>query len=132
MRSLHTHAKRYFLTQKVSFSESQVLFLLRSGNAAEMNKIKKELSVIGAFVTNLVDRLVKHKLVERQRGDKDRRKVTVALTDKGKYYLARLETHRKQFFSMLVEGLKKEDKRIIEKGMSILVNSLESMENFNV
>jgi len=97
-----------------------------------MNEIKKDLSATGAFATSLADRLVKHRLVERQRNDIDRRKVTIALTDKGKYYLAKFEAYRKRFFKALVGELKKEDKRIMERGVSILVDSLESMKRFNV
>ena len=130
MRSLHVYSQRYSLSQKVSFSEFRALFLLRSGKPIEMNKIRKSLSVSGAFATSLADQLVKHKLVERQRDGKDRRKVSLALTDKGKHYLAKFETHRKQFFRALIDGLKEEDKRIMEKGMSMLVDSLESMEKF--
>lgn len=128
MRSLHAYARRYSLSQKVSSSEFRVLFLLRSGKAVEMNKIKKDLSVTGAFATNIVDRLVRHKLVVRQRNNKDRRKVTITLTDKGKHCLAKLEAHRKQFFRALVDGLKEDDKRIMESGISILVTSLESIK----
>jgi len=131
MRSLHVHAKRYLLSQKVSSLEFQILFFLRSGKQFEMNKIKKELSVSGAFATNLVDRLVEHKLVDRRRDGKDRRKVIIALTDKGRHSLEKLETHRKQFFRTLVDGLKERDKRMIERGILILVDSLESMEDFN-
>jgi len=83
------------------------LFILRSGKPVEMGKIKKDLSITGAFATALADRLVNHKLVDRQRNAKDRRKVTISLTEKGRNYLARLETHRKQLFRTLVDGLRK-------------------------
>jgi len=132
MRSLHARAQHYSLSQRVSFSEFHVLSLLRSGKPVEMNRIRKDLSISGAFATNLADQLVKHKLLARQRDDKDRRKVTVALTDKGKHYLAKFEAHRKQFFRVLVGGLREEDKRMIESGISMLIDSLESMENFDV
>lgn len=132
MQSLHDYAQRYSLSQKVSPSEFRVLFLLGSGQPVEMNKIRKSLSVSGAFATNLADRLVKHKLVARQRDNKDRRKVTVALTNKGKHYLARFEAHRKQFFRALVNDLKEEDKEVMERGVSILVDSLESVKRLNI
>jgi len=128
MRIFHAHAQRYSSRQGVSLSEYRVLFLLRSGMPVEMNKIKKDLSVTGAFATNIADQLVKHKLVIRLRNDKDRRKVTITLTDKGKHYLVKLEAYRRKFFKVLVEALKEEDKRIMERGISILVDSFESMK----
>lgn len=132
MRILHTHARHYSLSQKVSLLEFQVLFILRSGKPVEMGKIKKVLSISGAFATTLADRLVNHKLVDRQRNAKDRRKVTIALTEKGRNYLAKFEAHRKQFLKAIVNGLKEEDKRMMERGVSILVDSLESLKDFNV
>lgn len=131
-RSLHLHARRYSLSQEVSYLEFQVIFFLRSGKPVEMKKIKKELSVSGAFATTIADQLVKHKLVERHRSDKDRRKVTIVLTDKGKHCLAKSEAHRKRLFEVLVGCFKEEDKRIMERGVSILVDALESLKNFNV
>jgi len=41
--------------------------------------------------------------------------------------LAKLEKHRKQFLEMLVNGLKEKDKKRMERGILILVDSLESM-----
>ena len=128
MRVFHAQAYRYYLRQGVSLSEYRVLFLLRSGMPVEMNKITKNLSVAGAFATNIADQLVRHKLVVRQRNDKDRRKVTITLTDKGKHCLVKLETYKKQFFKALIDDLKEDDKRIMESGISMLVASLESMK----
>ena len=132
IRSLHLYAQHYSLNQKISLSESYLLFLLHNGKPVEMSRIKRDLSVSGAFATSLVDRLVKHELAERQRNDKDRRKVTVVLSGKGKHYLAKLEAQRKQFFMTLVDSFKEEDKRIMEKGVSMLVESLESAERLSV
>lgn len=129
VRILHIHSQRYYLTQKVSFSEFRVLFFLRSGKPVDMGKIRKELAITGAFATTLVDRLLKNELVERQRDDKDRRKVIVALSDKGKQYLSKLEAYRKRFFITLIVKLKREEKEIMERGLSILVDSLESLSS---
>jgi len=125
IRSLRIHTKRYSMGQKVSPSESQVLFLLRGSDPIEMSRISKELFVTSACATALIDRLVKHGLVERNRNEKDRRKVTVLLTDKGKHYLVRLETYRKKFFKSLIDDLSENDKKTMESGISILVTSLE-------
>ncbi|MFA5402762.1 MAG: MarR family transcriptional regulator [Candidatus Omnitrophota bacterium] len=128
VRVFHTQAYRYSLHQGISLSECRVLFLLRNGMPVKMNKIKHNLFVTGAFVTNIADQLVRHKLVVRQRSDKDRRKVIITLTDKGKHYLAELAVYRRKFFKAFLDGLNKEDRRIMERGISILVDSLESMK----
>jgi DNA-binding MarR family transcriptional regulator len=131
MRSLHAGARSHALRLQLSLSELQTLFLLSNGKPVEMNKIKNKLLISGAFATDIADRLVRRKLVLRQRDDKDRRKVTIMLTDKGKHYLAKLEVKRQRFFKALVNGLKEEDKRIMERGVSMFVDSLESMKDFN-
>lgn len=126
MRNLHVCSNRYALRQKLSISECHALFLLRGGKPVEMNKIKNNLFVSGAFATDIADRLVKNKLVLRERADEDRRKVTLILTDKGRNNLIRLEKYNKRMFESLFRGLEQKDKAIMEKGISILIDSLES------
>ena len=126
MQLSRTQAHHYSLSQGLSLSECRVLFLLRSGKPVEMNEVKNSLFVTGAFATSIADRLVRHKLVVRQRDDKDRRKVTMMLTDKGKHCLVRLKAHRKSLLEALLSDLTEKDKEIMEKGLLILVASLES------
>ncbi len=126
-RNLHIGAYQYALSQKLSLSECQVLFLLQDGKPVNMKTIKEAMAITGTFATNIADRLVKHKLITRQRNPKDRRKVTITLTEEGKQYLIRLEASRKRFWESLFSGLKQEDKAIMEKGITMLITSLESM-----
>lgn len=127
-RVLHAQAYNYSLRQGVSLSEYQLLSFLTRGIPVEMKKVRNNLLVSGAFATNIANRLVKKELVKRHRSDKDRRRVSIALTDKGKHCLVRLETYRGKFFKALVDDLKEEDRRIMESGISMLLSSLESMK----
>ena len=127
-RVLHAQAYNYSLRQGVSLSEYQLLSFLTRGIPVEMKKVKNNLFVSGAFATNIANRLVEKELIKRHRSDKDRRRVTLALTGKGGQCLVKLETYRRKFFKALVDDLKEEDKSIMESGISMLVASLESMK----
>ena len=128
IRLLHTQIYFYSLRQGISLSEYQVLSFLSSGIPVGMNEVKNNLFVAGAFATNIADRLVKKGLIWRHRNDNDRRKVLIALTNKGKRYLVKLEAYEKKFFKALIGDLRENDKKAMESGISILIASLESIK----
>jgi DNA-binding MarR family transcriptional regulator len=90
-----------------------------------MSRIKNNLNITGAFATNIVDKLVKNKLVIRQRSEDDRRKIIIAITDNGRLCLKRLTEHKEKLFNKLFGSLQEKEKKAMEKGILILVNSLE-------
>ncbi len=131
MQVIHAQASRYALRHKLSLSECKVLFLLSSGKQIEMNRIKNDLFITGAYVTAIVDRLIRHELVVRQRDNRDRRKVTITLTDKGRRCLMRLQVDGNGLFKLLFSKLRKKDKVAMERGILMLLYSLESIKDFN-
>ena len=128
IRLLRTQIYCHYLPQGTSLSEYQVLSFLSNGTLVEMNEVKNNLFVTGAFVTNIADRLVKKRLIRRYKNDNDRRKVLIALTDKGKRYLVKLDAYEKNFFNVFIDGLGEKNKKAMESGISILVASLESIK----
>ncbi len=121
---LRTH--QYSLRGKVTLSEYKVLSFLSTVSSADMSQVKNNLMITGAFATNIADRLVKNKLAIRQREGKDRRKVIIAITDKGKRYLGNFEKQREEAFTKIFSSLRVKEKELMEKGISILVRLLES------
>lgn len=129
MRQLHIYAQHHAERQGLCVSECRVLFLFRNGRPLAMKEIRSRLRITGAFATDIADRLFKHGLVVRYKSDKDRRKVMIALTDKGRCCLKELEKRRERLFASFVASLKEKDKKMIEKGVSLLVSSVEAFRN---
>lgn len=74
-----THLSRSYL---------EVIFLLDDLGPLSMSKIGEILYVSKPYVTSLVDRLSSLGLVERAPSRQDRRVTRIALTDKGRQFLA--------------------------------------------
>jgi DNA-binding MarR family transcriptional regulator len=58
-----------------------------------------------ASATGIIDRMEQRGLVERRRGDDDRRVVRVALTDEGRNLIAGMATERREHLAMMLEHL---------------------------
>ncbi|MCK9614699.1 MAG: MarR family transcriptional regulator [Candidatus Omnitrophica bacterium] len=125
LRILYLKTRHYSLLERITFSEYKVLSFLSNVPSAEMSRIKNNLNITGAFATNIVDKLVKNKLVIRQRSEDDRRKIIIAITDNGRLCLKRLTEHKEKLFNKLFGSLQEKEKKAMEKGILILVNSLE-------
>jgi MarR family transcriptional regulator, 2-MHQ and catechol-resistance regulon repressor len=68
----------------LSFASFSTLFIVWIWGPIETREIARSQAVSKATVTSLVNTLEKQNLVKRRNGKKDRRLVTVELTDKGK------------------------------------------------
>jgi DNA-binding MarR family transcriptional regulator len=88
MRAIDLHSKK--LEHSAGLTVPQILILQTVAEAGQLgvSEIARRVSLSQATVTSVVDRLVRKDLVTRNRSEKDRRMVRIALTDHGK---ARLE-----------------------------------------
>ncbi len=127
-RVLHAHVWRYSAREGISLAEYQVLSLLRSGLPLTMHEIKNSLFSTGALATSVADKLVDNKLAVRKRTTRDRRQVTLMLTGKGKQRLAGLDKNRDRMFADFFADLSSGDKITMEKGVGVLVASLENLK----
>jgi DNA-binding MarR family transcriptional regulator len=86
MGHLEILTKRFLLPEKtaqLSRSETAVLRYLSDHGAATMSDLSAFLGLALSSTTGVVDALAERKLVERKRGEGDRRQVHVALTRAG-------------------------------------------------
>ena len=83
MRATDMHAKS--LARETGLTTSQFLVLLSIGEAGELTigGIARQVNLSQATVTSIVDRLADAGMLARQRGDDDKRKVFVRLTQAG-------------------------------------------------
>lgn len=107
-------------TRKVSFSitEHYLIEFLGKESFASMSKLSRIFHVPPTTMTSIVDRLVQRGYIKRRRAQQDRRKVLVALSEKGKefylyhryeslevyaHYLSKLPDKGKNFRQSLTE-----------------------------
>lgn len=99
LRAADIHSKR--LSRATNLKTSQLLVVQSIEESGEMTigEIAAKVNLAQASVTAIVDRLQESGLLTRQRGDTDKRKVFVRLTDEGRNVLSRAPTALQERFS---------------------------------
>ena len=94
---------------KLSASQLIVLRALVNRGPLQVTEVANELTVTLSAATGLVDRLVKAKLVMRERDQQDRRVVWVKVTPEGESALKAAEERRRAAFRAMVKNLSEDD-----------------------
>ncbi|NPV13754.1 MarR family transcriptional regulator [candidate division WOR-3 bacterium] len=108
------------LGQEFSFSQTMVLITLLNMRQTSMNQLAEVLGISKANASGLIDRLVKKKLVERDRSTEDRRVVLVQLTPAGVKMAQHLAKLNRQ-------GLVKMMRRIPDQNLKVFIDTLEQL-----
>lgn len=108
------------LEQTFSFSQVMVLQTLLYHKEMKMTGLATFLGLSKANATGLIDRLVKRKMVLRQRSTEDRRVVLVHLTPAGVRAAEKLTIQQRR-------GLAQMMKRIPEKNLELFIDMLEKV-----
>lgn len=93
----------------LSGSQRTVLRALMTNGPCQVSEVANHLSVTLSAATGLVDRLVKAKLVTRERDQKDRRVVWVKITPEGEEAVRAAEVRRQAALGALVQDLSESD-----------------------
>jgi len=94
---------------RLSLVHLNVLMTLEAEGPLPMGALAEAMDVSQASVTGIVDRMEQRDLVERQRGDEDRRVVRVALTDEGRRLISVLAAQRRDHMAQLLDDLSNEE-----------------------
>jgi len=104
---------------KLPFSQCQTLWFVAERKNPSMQDVAKYFKIRAPSATFLVDELVRAGELERKANAKDRRKIELRLSSKGKRTFKRLQEKRekvlKGIFGSLPESDQKELQRILEK-----------------
>ncbi len=98
----------------ISKQELNIISYVGRSESMIMREIAERMGLAVSSITPIVDKLVEKKLVNRERNDKDRRIVTVLLTDKGrKIYQMEVDSFLRLSASMLQALNEKEQEQFI-------------------
>lgn len=101
----------------VSRFELAALMLAERHDNITMSALAQGMSVPMSTATGVVDRLVRKKLLKRDRSEEDRRIVTVALTEEGRALLEKVKKHLRFFFDRVKSLLTAEE---FETGINLI------------
>lgn len=92
-------------------SQIKALFAFKDASCLSMKELAKNVDVKLSNMTMMVDSLIKDGIAERDRNEKDRRKVMVRLTPLGEKIRAQFRAHRRKVAKSIFSRLTEEDKK---------------------
>lgn len=110
---------------KLSVVQLQTLVFLKKNTLSPMKKIADYLQVELPSATNLIDNLVKTKLVARKADTHDKRLVTVALTDKGTDLLQKAKKERTATIETVLAPLSEDEKSTLQRLLKKMTDNME-------
>lgn len=87
-RNLDLHSRELEREYGLTVPQLNVLWAVGASHHVPIGQVADRISLSGATVTTIVDRLEEHGLVIRERSTDDKRQVLLSLTDKGSRVLA--------------------------------------------
>lgn len=111
--------KNFFMRTSLNISQVIVLEVLSEHSHCKMNELAKILNLTMSAVTAIIDKMIRHKLVKRERSSEDRRVVNVTMVSKGRQLIKQVREIRcscaNELFASLTEQDKQEYLRILKK-----------------
>lgn len=101
----------YLAQEKISIPQFLLLYHLARCESVTMSAIARHLHQSTASVTGLVDRLEQIGFLKRQHSEKDRRKILVTLTRKGRGVLDKIRSEIIDNLQQILERLDPSDQR---------------------
>jgi len=107
-RSMHILTKRILRQLGLSLSRFFVLLHL-SKNEMSMGALRNAIHLSRSTLTSLVDGLTEESMVQRRRGQEDRRMVQVKITDKGREAVTEVLKRRRELVAEATEDMPKKE-----------------------
>jgi len=111
---------KHVLNTEYTFSESRILVEVDRIKDCTSKVISESLNMDAAFVSRTITRLMKMKLIEKLRSDKDKRSYLLQITESGKDVIKELHEKANSQIKDLISNLSEEEK-------DRLVNSIHEM-----
>ncbi|MGQ9556471.1 MAG: MarR family transcriptional regulator [Desulfurispora sp.] len=109
--------------------QTAMLKLLYFEGARTVSEIAEFMGVTMAAVSSLTDRLLKNKLITREKSEKDRRVVIISLTAEGRELIQHFLQQRRRKLERLLEELGREKAERLLAVVSDLKAALEKLQN---
>jgi DNA-binding MarR family transcriptional regulator len=123
-RLMLDHHRTHVVEMDLTVVQAQTLTLL-SGAPVSTTRLATSLGISAPAMTQLTDRLVRKRLIERQSADGDRRAVMIALTEQGKRVVDRFRKRRSEVFAEALSRLNDLDRAEVIDALGKVVAALE-------
>ncbi|MGH9763570.1 MAG: MarR family winged helix-turn-helix transcriptional regulator [Blastocatellia bacterium] len=122
------HYQRQLVELDLTMVQAQVLRLIQQRKSLSIGEIATELGISAPAVTQLTDRLIRKRLIERKSAPEDRRSVLVGLSGGGKRAMGHFSDRRGDIFKEALEKASDADRKSALDAMSKILKILEGDE----
>ena len=126
----HSMRERAHFAKATGLSMPQFGILMQlhyRGNCA-VGDISERFDITNAAASQLVDKLVQSRLIQREEDPSDRRAKLLNLTDKGKKLIQQGIEERYRWVDQLAEKLTAEERAQVDEAITILMEAAKKME----
>ena len=113
----------------LSMPQFSILMQLHHKGACGMSEISERFEVTPAAASQLVEKLVQGKLIQREEDPHDRRAKLLNLTDKGRDLIEQGINERHRWMDELAKKLSAEEKAKVTEALTILTEVAKRIEN---
>ncbi len=114
-------------TGEITVAQIRALMMIDLRGTVNLVRLAEILGVSSAAASEVVDRLVRARMVDRQRSEKDRRVVDLTLRPRGRQVLDRLTKSRTERARKLVAAVGPGDARRVIAALEVLNSILEKV-----
>src|SRR6185369_8135759 len=121
-RLMLDHHRAHVVEMDLTVVQAQTLTLLR-GEPLPTTRLASSLGISAPAMTQLTDRLVRKRLIERRPADRDRRTVIIELTAQGRHVVDRFRKRRSEVFTEALTRLNDPDREEVIDALSKVVKT---------
>jgi DNA-binding MarR family transcriptional regulator len=129
MRRTGQDFKKFMGDSGLSFSQVNTLLRLHFTGEADVSNIAEQLGVSNAGASQLVDRLVQMRLIERREDPLDRRIKRLGLTEAGHELAEKLVNIRRGWMDKFTNSLTPDQRDSISSALQTLTEAARSLED---
>lgn len=107
--------------------QGRILYVLWQKNGVPISKLSKETGLAMTTLTSMLDRMEAANLIYRDRGDKDRRKVLIFLTEEAKGLEAEYNEVAKEMSSIYYKGFSEQEIAEVENYLQRILENVEEV-----
>jgi DNA-binding MarR family transcriptional regulator len=127
-RAIDLYSRQLSKQFKLTGPQLVCLRYVRAHGPLAPSELAKAVSLSQATITGIIDRLHAQDLVTRDRSQEDRRRVIVALTDKGEGLVDSLPSPLQERFATRLAALPEENQQVIDTILKQIVAMMEAGE----
>lgn len=125
----HRHIAFKLADSKLTVPQFFTLYwLYKRGGSSKMGDMARDTYQVSATMTGIVDRLSRAGLVERSRGEEDRRMVTVMLTPAGRDMIEQASEARMAELEDVLQGFKQAEQETILRFVKAMLNMIRDQQ----